>query len=67
MQLYCWFLAIAVGSGRKLGVVSERGGVRIGMAIRPRFPMGNSSIRGCNWEIFNPRGDLNIPNVIPDG
>ena len=33
----------------------------------PRFPAGNSPIRGQVWDEFSPRGDLNGGNLIPVG
>ena len=42
---------------------------QVGMATAPdpRSPMGISSIRGCKWGNFSPRGDVNGQKSIPVG
>ena len=41
--------------------------VEMAMGPDPRFPVGNSPIRGRVWDKFSPRGDLNGGNLIPVG
>jgi hypothetical protein len=36
--------------------------VEMAMGPDPRFPVGNSPIRGRVWDEFSPRGDLNGGN-----
>jgi hypothetical protein len=47
--------------------VVHQTGLEMAMGPDPRFPAGNSSIKGWGWGRFSPRGDVNGEKSSPDG